>query len=1813
MATTFTSTTLSSIYNDDFNKDDHYHQILFNSGRALQARELTQLQTLIYQELGRFGRNIFKEGAAVSSGGLSINGAYDFVQIGSVVSGGDFADIPVGSILVQQPDDIRARVLAVAPINVANGITANTLYVQYISSGDDASSVVGSDYKTFDPSASLNQISGDYELTVAATATAPATSVTGKGVRIDVGEGDFFVVGRFVHASAQSLLLSPYGTSVDAVVGFKVVQEVVTVNDTSALYDNAGGLVNTASPGADRYRITLEFVKQDDVTTDDTFVFLGRIENSKIVDEIDTNDAYNKINDLLALRTKEESGDYIVSPFTLEFDSADANNLSVTVSPGLAYVNGYRVENPSPIRLTVPRSQETELVNNEPIPVIYGNYVELDGANILPDLSYGVQNIYSGVLTSTTQIGTCRVRGIDFSGGGLRAFLFDVQMNAGADFSTATSIGTSTSQRLYITNPTGSNAQLLGTTDNDLLFPTPRPRPESLSDIILVRQQYFSGNANGSAELELGTLTNGVYIDNALWIVCRTDTVNAAVTGATVTGIGTDTAKITGLTAGATYRVLYYMQVDTPVIASKSSVDVTGTTISLLSAGTYDFGVPDVYQIDEIKDSANGIDVSERYILDDGQRDNFYDTSKLLLIAGEDSVNPAGTTLGGKLYVSYKKFNHTGVGDFFAPSSYDVPYSKIPTHTLKDGSEISLRNYLDFRPDKNGSSFTNIFYLPRRGTSITADVSYYLPRADKLIATQEGEIQVLMGQQSRDPQLKKTPDNAMELYQILMGANTANEDDVQIRAIEHKHYTMSDIAELENKLEDLREYTELNIAELRAYHTPSLDSDGIPRPEAGMVVDENLDQTGADTENDDYAASLDPENQLIRPKLDEDNIRMVYESSLSSNVIKKGDNVYLDYTEVTWKDQPLASRSVKVNPFSSTATIGTIKLSPSSDEFKDSKQDADKVIKGSGKLDVKQAFLWNNWQWNWKGRSDEDQWKYPNPRVTAAGEATRKRLQRFVDQGDLYSSQRLARGGVGQVRRVVKNDTIRTRVGNKTIDVALVPWMRSRKVYFHAKGLKPNTKFTPFFDGQDVSQWCREEASFVQWADRTDDVGNLYTQNTLTEHPDGSTPLVTDANGEVIGSFWIPSIKPEYYTAKVGKRKEVKTVHPRFRAGVREFKLLDINVNDWNQAGSKAFAYYSARGTIWNRWQNHLTTRPLQYSFPLGYGFGGFTSAYNPKELKEALDQITAANVGITQPQLAGQYGPDTSFLNNTALATLDADGEMSKVLSDYISVDVNQSSGTSTGTYAAPHNPLAQTFYVDNQFGAVITKVSLFFKEKPTDDNMPVSIHLRPVVNGKPSDNEIVPDSHVFLNPSQVNAIVGSPTLSVVAASPTNFEFDEPIYLQPSTEYAIVVESQSTKYELWSAKTQENVLGSTARRITTQPAPGSLFLPQNGVSWSESKDQDLMMKLYRAQFDLGGGSVVIRNVPMPAKLLNKNPIRLSEGSGTVYVKSGCHGLAVGDTVTIAGCEDFANIVANVSINGTHTITAIDIHGYTFVMPSSVTADRNMSGGGINVTTQRNFVFDVANPNLETIVPNSTSIDVSAKFTTGVHVSSDPNLRFKPNGESGSMANAKYQRITLDQNIEFDTARAIYHSGVTDVTSGLGGVSAASAYSAYMKIDLKSASNYVSPVIDLQRASLTLAGECIDDPSVTTPIHAVPETSPSGGSTGSKHITTPVVTEVPATGLDVRIQCNLPANSGVDFYYRTASADEDITQKEWIYKEPVTSVPNTGSNEFTEVQWLPGGKGGVLPPFQQSQTKLVLTGKDKGPGLKGYVAKYLAV
>ena len=60
-----------SPYYDDFSKDKDFHRVLFRPGFAVQARELTTLQSILQNQIEQHGNHMFKEGTVVIPGQLS--------------------------------------------------------------------------------------------------------------------------------------------------------------------------------------------------------------------------------------------------------------------------------------------------------------------------------------------------------------------------------------------------------------------------------------------------------------------------------------------------------------------------------------------------------------------------------------------------------------------------------------------------------------------------------------------------------------------------------------------------------------------------------------------------------------------------------------------------------------------------------------------------------------------------------------------------------------------------------------------------------------------------------------------------------------------------------------------------------------------------------------------------------------------------------------------------------------------------------------------------------------------------------------------------------------------------------------------------------------------------------------------------------------------------------------------------------------------------------------------------------------------------------------------------------------------------------------------------------------------------------------------------------------------------------------------------------------------------------------------------------------------------------------------------------------
>jgi hypothetical protein len=70
-----------SPYYDDFSEGKNFHRILFRPGQAVQARELTQIQTILQNQIDRFAEHIFEEGSIVRGCEMNYDRNVKFVRI----------------------------------------------------------------------------------------------------------------------------------------------------------------------------------------------------------------------------------------------------------------------------------------------------------------------------------------------------------------------------------------------------------------------------------------------------------------------------------------------------------------------------------------------------------------------------------------------------------------------------------------------------------------------------------------------------------------------------------------------------------------------------------------------------------------------------------------------------------------------------------------------------------------------------------------------------------------------------------------------------------------------------------------------------------------------------------------------------------------------------------------------------------------------------------------------------------------------------------------------------------------------------------------------------------------------------------------------------------------------------------------------------------------------------------------------------------------------------------------------------------------------------------------------------------------------------------------------------------------------------------------------------------------------------------------------------------------------------------------------------------------------------------------------------
>ena len=376
-------------YYDDFDPTKNYHRILFKPGYAVQARELTQSQSILQDQVTKFADNIFKQNSPVTGGQITENLNCQYIKLQRTYNNVAITVSNFNNKIIQDATGIVvAQVLAtIAATGTNDADDPPTLIVSYKS---------GTRFSAGD----LLYDAGS-NLTAAVGTTAP----TGDSSVVSIAQGVFYISsnytrsdgieisnGTFVQVDPQTVVVSKYSNVPSSRVGLNITESIQTFTGDSSLLDPAIGASNYQAPGADRYKITLTLETRPlALGDDDTFIELLRIDAGKIV-KIVEGSVYNVIDDYFAKRDYETNGDYVVNDFKLTPKANTASYANSTyimsIGKGVAYVHGYRLESQSDVELTSNRARTTITQNNNPVFIDFGSYFYVDNVNGTANASF---------------------------------------------------------------------------------------------------------------------------------------------------------------------------------------------------------------------------------------------------------------------------------------------------------------------------------------------------------------------------------------------------------------------------------------------------------------------------------------------------------------------------------------------------------------------------------------------------------------------------------------------------------------------------------------------------------------------------------------------------------------------------------------------------------------------------------------------------------------------------------------------------------------------------------------------------------------------------------------------------------------------------------------------------------------------------------------------------------------------------------------------------------------------------------------------------------------------------------------------------------------------------------------------------------------------------------------------------------------------------------------------------------------------------------------------------------------------------------
>ena len=839
------------------------------------------------------------------------------------------------------------------------------------------------------------------------------------------------------------------------------------------------------------------------------------------------------------------------------------------------------------------------------------------------------------------------------------------------------------------------------------------------------------------------------------------------------------------------------------------------------------------------------MNITNRYELDKGQREQFYDYSRLVR---KQNFPPATR----KLLIVYDAYTvpTNDIGDFYTVASY--PEERFSSDVPSIDGGVRSTDTIDFRPRVTtysgnespfafqnrlfgGSGNVNPEFIVKPNESSIIGYNFYLPRTDKLVLDTLGNVAVIKGTSNLSPKAPPIIENAMEIATIELPAYLYDPDDAIVKVVDNLRYTMRDIGLLEGRIETLEEVTSLSLLELDTKTLQVQDVDGLSRFKTGFFVDDFKNTDLLDKTDPDNKCAIDIANKELNVPLDFWSIQPEVALNLSTNVDtadfsqnldlldpnvrKTGDIITLDYTEVDFLEQPLASRVENVNPFNMIDFTGTIDLTPRTDSW--------------------------------------------------------------VRNIQIDGGERTITGGFnGSFIETIKTSSVPDT------------HIRSRNVVFHTSGLRPVARFYPFFDS----------------ASGIDIVPKLLEINMVNGiFEKGETIDIFDQSGVNVCTLRLA--QSDHKTGNVLSPSETYNANP-YNTSVSlgsvysaSSTVLNVDVNSLGDEAQGRFFGYIPTGTG---------------VVVLGRSSGAQAEISNVRLVADTFGDLSGSfffrdPLASPPPPLRFRTGTSSFKLTSSSVNADSLPGSL-VISSGETTYRAVGTVDTYTNTLVIvrrppppPQNsdPLSQSFTTD-ETGAFVTSVDLFFGSK--DPNEKLTVEIRTMELGTPT-NQVVQDyARVVVHPDDIE-------ISSNAEVATNVKFPSPVYLEPNTEYCIVLLAPTTNnYEAWISQMGERTVNTQSLPdaesviVTRQYIGGSLFKSQNGTIWTASQFEDLKFKLYKAQFTttpgtayfynpkMEKGSAIIRRLtPNAIKTL---PRKLKVGIQTTTHASSVANLAIGKQVS---------------------------------------------------------------------------------------------------------------------------------------------------------------------------------------------------------------------------------------------------------------------------------------------------------------------------